>query len=94
MIQEVLQGFRDENAFRLARESMAALPIIEAPLGLAAVEEAANLFRLARKAGLTVRSSTDCLIAACAIRNDAEVLHRDRDFAVLARVSSLRARAV
>jgi hypothetical protein len=41
-----------------------------------------------------VRSSVDCLIAACAIRHDLEVLHRDRDYAALATVSSLRARSL
>jgi predicted nucleic acid-binding protein len=34
----------------------------------------------------------DCLIAACAIRHDLEVLHRDRDFAVISQVSALRQR--
>jgi predicted nucleic acid-binding protein len=34
----------------------------------------------------------DCLIAACAIRHDLEVLHRDRDFAVLSQISALRER--
>jgi predicted nucleic acid-binding protein len=54
--------------------------------------EAADLFRSARRAGVTVRSSVDCLIAACAIRHQIEVLHIDRDFAGLARLSSLRDR--
>jgi predicted nucleic acid-binding protein len=93
IVQEVLQGFDSESAFRIARDSMNALPIVESPLRLAVVEEAANLFRLAQRAGLTIRSSVDCLIAACAIRNNLEVLHRDRDFEALARVSALRQRS-
>ena len=32
VVQEVLQGFRDERAFRVAREAMLALPIVESPL--------------------------------------------------------------
>ena len=55
-------------------------------------EAAADLYRSARRAGFTVRSSTDCLIAACALRHDLEVLHRDRDFPALASVSALRVR--
>lgn len=43
--------------------------------------------------GLTVRSSVDCLIAACAIRHDLEVLHRDRDYPALAGISALRQRS-
>jgi predicted nucleic acid-binding protein len=56
--------------------------------------QAADLYRLARKAGLTIRSSADCLIAACAMRSDLEVLHQDRDYTQIARVSALRAREV
>lgn len=89
VIQEVLQGFRDESAFRTAREAMLALPCVESPLPLERFDEGAALFRNARRAGLTVRSGVDCLIAACAIRHGLKVLHCDRDFAALARVSPL-----
>jgi predicted nucleic acid-binding protein len=41
---------------------------------------------------VTVRSGVDCLIAACAIRNGLAVLHHDRDFDALARVSPLESR--
>jgi predicted nucleic acid-binding protein len=33
---------------------------------------------------------TDCLIAAVAIRNGVSVLHRDRDFEVIARHTDLK----
>ena len=94
VLQEVLQGFRDETAFRRAQTAMLALPIVESPLGEAVVLEAVGLYRAARRAGLTIRSSVDCLIAACALRHDLDVLHIDRDFAVLSRVTPLRARAL
>ena len=94
IVQEVLQGFRDEGAYRLARDAMLALPIVESPLALPLVEDAIGLYRAARRQGLTVRSSTDCVIAACAIRHDLEILHRDRDFPKIARVSALRERSV
>lgn len=92
IVQEVLQGFRDENAFRVARDAMNALPIVESPLGRGVFEDAVNLYRLARRTGLTIRSSVDCLISACAIRHDLELMHRDRDFDVLASISALRVR--
>lgn len=90
VIQEVLQGFRDEAAFRVAREAMQALPIVESPLQSGVFDEAVDLYRRARQAGATLRSSVDCLIAACALRHDLTVLHHDRDYASLARVSPLR----
>jgi len=94
VVQEVLQGFDDEQAFRLASTSMWALPMVESPLGEDVFREAAGLHRTARRTGLTVRSSVDCLIAACALRHDLEVLHDDRDFPALANVSGLRQRRV
>jgi len=92
VVQEVLQGFRGEAAFRIAREAMLALPLVESPLRFEVYEQAVDLYRTARAAGLTIRSGVDCLIAACAIRNHLPVLHRDRDFGALARVSALEAR--
>jgi len=92
VVQEVLQGFRDESAYRVARDAMLALPCVESPLPQARFEEAAALYRAARRAGFTVRSGIDCLIAACAIRHGLTVLHRDRDFAVLGKIAELQER--
>ena len=94
VLQEVLQGFRNETAFRRARQAMLALPIVESPLPLEVVSEAVQLYRLGRGAGHTIRSSVDCLIAACALRHDLEVVHRDRDYAAIAAISALRQRRV
>lgn len=94
IVQEVLQGFRDETAFRTACEAMLAFPMVESALTEQVFMEAVGLYRTARRHGLTVRSSVDCLIAACALRNDLTVLHRDRDFPALARISGLEERAV
>jgi predicted nucleic acid-binding protein len=93
VVQEVLQGFRDERAYRIAREAMFALPIVESPLAETVFLEAAELYRTARRSGVTVRSSVDCLIAACAIRHDLELYHRDREYAALAACSVLRQRS-
>jgi predicted nucleic acid-binding protein len=92
VVQEVLQGFRDEPAFRMARESFEAMPTVESPLRAGVFDDAVDLYRVARRAGISVRSSVDCLIAACALRHDLVVLHRDRDYGALARISALQAR--
>ena len=94
VVQEVLQGFDDEAAYRVARSAMLALPIVESPLGLPVVEDAVDLYRRARRAGLTIRSGVDCLIAACAVRHELAVLHYDRDFDALARIAPFKARAI
>ena len=92
VMQEVLQGFRDENAFRIARDAMSAMPIVESPLRRGVFDEAVDLYRIARRAGMTVRSSVDCLIAACALRHDLTIVHRDRDYGALAKISRLNVR--
>lgn len=94
VVQEVLQGFGDQQAFDTARTALRALPIVESPLRAEVVEDAVDLYRRARRLGLTVRSSVDCLIAACALRHGLTVLHCDRDYDLLARVSPLRARTL
>jgi predicted nucleic acid-binding protein len=92
VIQEVLQGFDNAAVRRVARAALGEVPTLEEPLTRAVFDDAIQLFLDARQAGLTIRSGVDCLIAACAIRNDAMVLHVDRDFTKLAKVSPLRAR--
>lgn len=92
VIQEVLQGFRDEAAFRKAREAMAAMPTVESPLRASVFDEAVDLYRLARRGGHTIRSGVDCVIAACALRHDLTVLHDDRDYGALAKISALSVR--
>jgi predicted nucleic acid-binding protein len=94
VIQEVLQGFRDERAFAVAREAMHSLPVVDSPIPRAAFDQAVDLYRSARRAGFSVRSGVDCLIAACALRHGLDVLHYDRDYDVIARVSTLRSRRV
>lgn len=90
--QEVLQGFDDERAQRLAREALTALPTVESPLRQEVFDDAIEIYRRSRRAGVTIRSSVDCLIAACALRHDLEVLHVDRDYTGISRVTALRSR--
>ena len=94
IVQEVLQGFRDERAYRIARDSILRFQIVEPEMRVDLFIEAAQLFRTARRAGFTVRSSVDCLIAACAVRHRVGVLHSDRDFDTLARIAPFESRNV
>ena len=85
---EVLQGIRDDDVYRRTRLSLLAHPILR-PQGLPTFEAAANLYRAARRQGITIRSTVDCLIAATCLETGAEIFHNDRDFDALARVSDL-----
>ena len=94
VVQEVLQGFDSEPAFTRAREAMMAFPLVESPLRSVVFLQAVDLYRAGRRTGLTIRSGVDCVIAACALRNQLEVLHHDREFDAIAKVSALRARNI
>jgi len=52
----------DERAFQIARAAMLALPCVELPITLPIIESAVDVYRRARRAGVTVRSSVDCLV--------------------------------
>jgi len=84
---EILQGIRSNTQFRKTERALANL--IYLPTTRAAYRTAADLYRAARCAGITIRRSLDCVIAACAIENRVPILHRDRDFDRIARFSRL-----
>ena len=92
IVQEVLQGFENERAFAIARDAMLAFPVVESPLTADVFLQAADVYRSARRAGVTIRSSTDCLIAVCASRHHLMVAHVDRDYEHLSRVIPLQTR--
>jgi predicted nucleic acid-binding protein len=86
---EILAGARDEQDRDRLRRLLHGLRFLPVE-GLADYERAAELYRLCRRAGQTVRKLNDCLIATVAIRNDAEILCDDSDFLVLASHVPLR----
>jgi predicted nucleic acid-binding protein len=90
VIQEVLQGIDDEAAFNAIRSAMFAWARVDSPLDEQLMDRAVLIYRQARRAGLTIRSSVDCLIAASALRHGLTVVHCDRDFEAIARVTGLR----
>jgi len=94
ILQEVLQGLRDDPASEVLRDGLLALPLLSDPLPIALFLTAAEIYRLGRRKGYTIRSSTDCLIAAIAIENGVPVWHKDRDFEAIARYTSLRTRRI
>ncbi len=88
VVMEMLAGARDERHATKMRTALLAYPLARV-FGLADYEAAAAIRCACRAGGETVRSTMDCLIAAVAIREGASVLHRDRDFGVIARHTDL-----
>lgn len=90
IIQEVFQGMRTHPASEAFRDAFLALPLLSDPLPEASFLAAAEIYRIGRSKGYTVRSSVDCLIAAIAIENQTPVWHKDRDYEIIAHYTSLR----
>ncbi|MBK7820654.1 MAG: PIN domain nuclease [Tessaracoccus sp.] len=89
VLMELLSGTTDENQARERQRMLEAFDIVPTvPVSDSLL--AASLQRACRRAGDTVRNLGDCQIAAVALRLDVPVLHRDRDFDVLARHTGLR----
>jgi len=86
---ELLAGAgSDEQVFTVSR--LLARGVALPTLSPADHEYAASLYRAARRSGTTVRSMIDCMVASVAVRLDAPVLARDRDYEVLRQVCPLR----
>lgn len=90
VIQEVLQGIGNDLIHKRVKESFLALPCLEKSLSTDLYLSAADIYRSGRSRGLTIRSSTDCLIAAIAIHHKIAVWHNDRDYDVISRFTSLK----
>ena len=88
--QEILQGIGDNNIYLLIKKALDSSNFLENPISKEVFEEASSLYRLTRKKGITIRSTMDCLIATIAIRNNATVLHKDRDFSQISKITSLK----
>jgi hypothetical protein len=90
VVLEVLAGARDLAEERVFESFLAGARRHEPTVSFHDSVAAAALYRTCRRAGETVRSLMDCHIAAMAIRLGVPVLHRDRDFDVLARHTPLQ----
>ena len=88
--QEVFQGLSAVPASRAFRQAFLSLPRVSDPLPISTFLAAADIYMDGRRKGLTIRSATDCLIAAIAIENDVPIWHRDRDFTAIAKYTRLR----
>ena len=88
--QEVLQGARNKKEFEILDRYLKTQQFVYPLDSVNSYRAAAFLFFSARKKGITVRSSTDCLIAQIAIDNKLALLHNDNDYNEIAKVSKLK----
>ncbi len=79
VLAEVLQGFTSEKDFNTAKRLMTSFETIvvsDVRIGL----QAAKNYRTLRTRGVTVRKTTDSLIATRCIEDGYSLLHDDSDF--------------
>ena len=79
MLVEVLQGFRTDRHYSIARNLMLSLEpvnMLNIPIALKSAEN----YRKLRRKGATVRKTTDCIIATWCIESGQPLLHCDKDF--------------
>ena len=84
---EVLQGANTDSHYEAIKRVLSKQTMLEPLDSLVTFEAAAQLYRNARRKGLTVRKPVDCLIAAIALEQRALLVHNDRDFLALASAS-------
>ena len=79
ILTEVLQGFRQDGDYQMAKRLLTSLTIFEM-LGADGAIDSADNFRSLRKKGITVRKTIDVAIATFCINNGHSLLFSDRDF--------------
>jgi predicted nucleic acid-binding protein len=90
VVMEILAGARDLDHRQRLRRLLARCEYLPMS-GPASYEAAAELYRICRQAGQTIRALTDCLIDAVAVGVGIPILHNDR-VDVLARHAGVPAR--
>ena len=76
---EILQGFRSDKDYKIARSQLSVLEQYEM-FGRNMVFKCADNYRALRKKGITIRKTNDIIIATFCIENKIPLLFSDRDF--------------
>ncbi len=84
IVQELLQGARDEPSLNELKAMLSGQPMLMP--GLETHIAAAEVYARCRWRGLTVRSPHDCLIACLALEHGEPLLAEDRDYRVIRQV--------
>ena len=89
ILQETLQGIKENKIFTLTKELMLSYHYISIDPIYSAIRSA-ELYRFLRQKGITIKKPNDCLIAAICIDSGIPLFHNDRDFDSIAKYTSLK----
>lgn len=76
---EILRGIRNDSDYRLTKQTLMTLGRLEL-FGEGMPEKCAENYRVLRKKGITIRKTTDVIIATFCIERRMPLLFIDRDF--------------
>lgn len=79
IIAELLQGFKIDKDYKIARKLIESLEYRDF-IGKEIAIKAADNYRSLRKKGVTIRKTIDAIIATFCIENGYELIHNDKDF--------------
>ena len=79
ILAEVLQGFRSDKDFKVAKDVLTSLTVHDL-IGKELAIKSANNFRKLRKKGIPIRKTADVIIATYCIENKIPLLFTDKDF--------------
>jgi predicted nucleic acid-binding protein len=79
ILAEVLQGFREDRDYQTAEQLLTSLAVFDL-LGTEIAIKSADSFRTLRKRGITIRKTTDVIIATFYIEHHYSLLFSDKDF--------------
>lgn len=79
ILTEVLQGFRAERDYQVAKALFEHVTLFEM-LGVDVAIQSAENFRALRKRGITIRKTADVIIATFCINKGLPLLFSDKDF--------------
>ncbi len=89
ILQETLQGIKENKIFALTKELMLSYNYINIDAIYSAIRSV-ELYRFLRQKGITLMKPNDCLIAAICIDNKIPLLYNDKDFDRIAKYTSLK----
>jgi predicted nucleic acid-binding protein len=87
ILQEILQGIKDNNQFNKLKSHFEAFSLISP--GADTYIYAATLFNKCRRSGIQL-TTIDCLIASIAIQYDCYLFTADGDFSLIPQIAPLR----
>jgi hypothetical protein len=89
ILVEVLQGFKSDHDFNIAKKLFNNLLQVELG-GFGVAQQSVINYRLLRKKGISIRKTIDVTIATYCIQENIRLLHNDKDFEPLVKYCGLK----